>query len=104
MNFYVTYERYTSESLEAGTADDMGYFARGGWEYPESEGTEWDLADLVQEFKGWVYCDDGETLRNADAVIDYKRGEETWYTIHRPANITDSSWERVVRLLEPRKR
>lgn len=100
MKFYVTYDVTSPDSTEQGEAIERGYTAPGGWTYQDPEGAEWTLRDLFSRFgRGGLSEGDGESLSTPDGEIDYRSGEVTRYTLHRPEGCTASSWARVEAIL-----
>ena len=101
MQFNVTYERYTPESLEHGDAESRGYLVesvglREALEYIRDEPSSRCSLDCVAPSASWA---DGTRWINWYYSADYETGEALTLALHFPPTITTASKARLIRLL-----
>jgi hypothetical protein len=98
--FRVTFETITEESAANGDADSRGYASSGGWQH--NDPADLSLKDAIRACGHWSgggFEDSGHWFSTMDADINYQTGEDTYYSIHPPRNITAASYRRVKRIL-----
>lgn len=98
--FCVTYDVITPESAEDGDSADRGFASPGGWRHDDRA-----LMTLREALSvaGGPFEDSGSWWSTIDADTDYRTGEDTFYAIHPPQNVTRASYARVSRLLGARR-
>jgi hypothetical protein len=98
--FRVTYDITTPESAEQGDYAESGFAHPGGWKYPATDPGphEMTLREAIRT-AGGGFEDCGRWWSTTDPSQNYRTGEDTYYSIHPPRDITPASYRRITRLL-----
>lgn len=101
MQFNVTYERYTPESIEHGDAESCGFLVenvglREALEYIRNEPSSRCSLDCVEPSAS---CPSSARWINWYYGADYETGESLVLALHFPPTITNASKARLIRLL-----
>ena len=116
--FFLTIDIMTEESCQSGETDRSGYVDCLGRLWDDSDQAPWDLREVIAQTKGrrsegsggmlpdWVTFDSvsDDHLVSADSwsVWRFMGVPDTVsvsVSVHRPRNLSDASWARVLRLL-----
>lgn len=111
---WITYDLISPESAEEGDVEERGYYAPGGWTFPDPGYTgerarEFgaDNALSVDEVLRWAqdrgpwHGERGTYYDEGDPDTDYSTGEETRYAVH--FEVSPGTLKRIERLLGVRR-
>lgn len=101
MKYDVTFERYTSESIEQGDAESRGYLVHGvglreALEYIRGEPSTRCSLESIEPSASWL---EGTRWINWCYGADYESGESVTLSLHLPDTMTTASKARLLRLL-----
>ena len=103
--FTVTYEIVTPESAENGDYAEIGYAKPYGWRFPLHEMSKEDVEACYMTLREALQIatfsyDCGNWLSSYEETLSYQDGSVIVYNLHYNRNITNSSYNRLKRLLK----
>ena len=106
LDFRVTFERFTPESIANGDAEERGYIVEAGTLRDCIPAIAYGFSSPRNVAHGAADCSHGRPrwLDFGDYAEDITTGEQWSRALHIPEGITDASAERVARLLGVRGR
>jgi len=101
--FRVTFETISPASAEHGEPECSGFAAPRGWKFPADDPGPHEMTlREARDIASGSLEDSGRWFTTVDADQDFATGEDTYYSIHPPRNITRASYARVARALRCR--